>query len=138
MPEWLYARSRAIVSRKPSHILLPYTGIFFSLSLYLFLSFSLSISCLLTESAKASSRTRELLPRGGYSFVEPRKKEDPSLSTRAAETCHPSRDSFFFPPFVFFLPFYTTVRLISDPVSRLGERERERERLKAGKKLTSR
>ena len=99
-----------------------------SLSLYLSLSFSLSISCLLTESAKASSRTRELLPRGGYSFVEPRKKKDPSLSTRAAETCHPSRDSFFFPPFVFFLPFYTTVRLISDPVSRLGERERERER----------
>lgn len=135
MPEWLYARSRAIVSRKPSHILLLYTGIFsLSLSISISVSLSLSISRLLTESAKASSRTRELLPRGGYSFVEPRKKKDPSLSTRAAETCHPSRDSFFFPPFVFFLPFYTTVRLISDPVFL----EREREKLRAGKKLTSR
>ena len=134
MPEWLYARSRAIVSRKPSHILLLYTGIFsLSLSISISVSLSLSISRLLTESAKASSRTRELLPRGGYSFVEPRKKEDPSLSTRAAETCHPSRDSFFFPPFVFFLPFYTTVRLISDPVflERDGERERNWEREKS-------
>lgn len=134
MPEWLYARSRAIVSRKPSHILLLYTGIFsLSLSISISVSLSLSISRLLTESAKASSRTRELLPRGGYSFVEPRKKKDPSLSTRAAETCHPSRDSFFFPPFVFFLPFYTTVRLISDPVflERDGERERNWEREKS-------
>lgn len=119
----------------PANPLTYCTGIFsLSLSISISVSLSLSISRLLTESAKASSRTRELLPRGGYSFVEPRKKKDPSLSTRAAETCHPSRDSFFFPPFVFFLPFYTTVRLISDPVFL----EREREKLRAGKKLTSR